>query len=51
LSKAENLEEAHYYKGLALAGLGRSAEARKEFTTALQYNKKYRLAQEALGSP
>ncbi len=50
LSKAENLEEAHYYKGLALAGLGRSAEARKEFTTALQYNKNFRLAQKALGS-
>lgn len=48
LSKAEDLEEAHYYKGLALLALGRETEARKAFATALQYNKNYRDAQRAL---
>jgi tetratricopeptide (TPR) repeat protein len=50
LSKAEDLEEAHYYKGLALRGLGREAEAQREFQTALSYNKNYRAAQQALSA-
>ncbi len=41
LSKAEDLEEAHYYKGLALRALGRTAEARRAFETALKYNKNF----------
>lgn len=50
LSKAEDLEEAHYYKGLALRALGRTAEARRAFETALQYNKNYADAQRALNA-
>lgn len=48
LSKASDLEEAHYYKGLALRGLGRETEARQAFETALKYNPNYRDAQRAL---
>lgn len=48
LAKAEDLEEAHYYKGQALRALGRAAEARREFEIALQYNKHYTDAQRAL---
>lgn len=48
LSKAQDLEEAHYYKGLALRGLGREAEARQAFETALKYNPNYHAAKNAL---
>ena len=48
LSKATDLEEAYYYKGLALRGLGREAEARQAFETALKYNPNYNDAQRAL---
>ncbi len=48
LSKTDDLEESHYYKGLALRALGRAAEARREFETALRYNKNYRDALNAL---
>jgi hypothetical protein len=51
LSKAEDLEEAHYYKGLALRALGREMEARQAFATALKYNSNYRAAQIVLESP
>lgn len=51
LSQAADLEEAHYYKGLALRALGREAEARQAFVTALKYNSNYRAAQVALESP
>jgi Flp pilus assembly protein TadD len=45
------LEEAHYYKGLALRALGREQEARQAFATALKYNSNYRAAQIVLESP
>lgn len=48
LSEAKDLEEAHYYKGLALRALRRETEARQAFETALQYNKNYTDAQRAL---
>lgn len=45
LSKTDDLEESHYYKGLALRALKREPEARNEFETALKYNKNYRDAE------
>jgi uncharacterized protein YvpB len=45
LKPASDLEESHYYKGLALEKLGQAAEARVEFSLALQYNKNYTQAQ------
>jgi tetratricopeptide (TPR) repeat protein len=48
LSATDDLEESHYYKGLALRALGRTAEARAEFQAALKWNKNYREAQEAM---
>ncbi len=48
LRGAENLEESHYYRGLALQSLGRDAEARAAFESALRFNKNFRPAQEAL---
>ncbi len=48
LRNADMLEEAHYYKGLALRAQGRLDDARREFETALRYNKNYRDAQRAL---
>jgi tetratricopeptide (TPR) repeat protein len=44
----DDLEESHYYKGLALRALGRGKEARQEFETALHYNKNDLEAQQAL---
>jgi tetratricopeptide (TPR) repeat protein len=43
-----DLEESYYYKGLALAKLGRAVEARDALTLALKYNPNYRAAQDAL---
>ena len=48
LRGTDNLEESHYYRGLALFALGRQAEARRAFETALRYNKNFRPAKEAL---
>lgn len=48
LRSSDNLEESHYYRGLALQALGRDAEARAAFESALRYNKNFRPAQEAL---
>ena len=45
------LEESHYYKGLALQGLGRDDDARREFEAALRYNSNYLPAQSALQPP
>jgi uncharacterized protein YvpB len=45
LKPASDLEESHYYKGLALEKLGQMIQARAEFSLALQYNKNYRDAQ------
>jgi tetratricopeptide (TPR) repeat protein len=44
----DDLEESHYYKGLALRALKREDEARREFETALRYNKNFAAAQQAL---
>lgn len=43
-----DLEEAYYYKGLALDKLGRAAEARQAFNLALKYNPNYAAARRAL---
>ncbi len=48
LKGADDLEESHYYKGMALNGLGRTSEARREFETALRYNPNYQDARRAL---
>ena len=48
LKSTDDLEESHYYKGLALRALKREEQARAEFETALKYNKNYHDAQEAL---
>ncbi|MCL4487918.1 MAG: C39 family peptidase [Chloroflexi bacterium] len=48
LHGADDLEESHYYKGLALQALGRVPEARREFQAAVGYNKNYVAAQQAL---
>lgn len=48
LRNSENLEESHYFRGLALQAMGRDAEARAAFESALRYNKNFRPAQEAL---
>jgi tetratricopeptide (TPR) repeat protein len=45
----ENLEESHYWRGVALTRLGRGAEAADSFQTALRYNPRYAPALEALG--
>jgi hypothetical protein len=48
LRPLDDLEESHYYKGLALRALGRIDDARREFETALHYNKNYQDAQREL---
>jgi Peptidase_C39 like family/Tetratricopeptide repeat len=48
LQATDDLEESHYYKGLALRALGRTADARREFQAALKWNPNYRDAQRAL---
>jgi tetratricopeptide (TPR) repeat protein len=48
LNVVDDLEESHYYKGMALLALGRSKEARSEFQAALHYNPNYQDAQQAL---
>lgn len=50
LKVTDDLEESHYYKGLALRALGRNDEARSEFETALRFNSNYRDAQRALNA-
>jgi tetratricopeptide (TPR) repeat protein len=51
LKATDDLEESHYYKGIALRALGRVADARREFETALRWNSNYRDAQRALETP
>jgi tetratricopeptide (TPR) repeat protein len=51
LRVTDDLEEVHYYKGLALRAQGQAADARREFQTALRYNKNYADAQRALATP
>ena len=36
--KGEQLEESHYWRGMALRGLGREAEAVEAFRAALRFN-------------
>jgi tetratricopeptide (TPR) repeat protein len=48
LHVVDNLEESHYYKGMALRALGRGYDARQEFEAAVHYNKNDQVAQRAL---
>jgi hypothetical protein len=48
LSQVNDLEESHYYKGLALRALSREAEAKAELQVALSFNPNYLDAQQAL---
>jgi tetratricopeptide (TPR) repeat protein len=50
LATSEDLEEAHYYRGLALEALGRIEEARQAYQMALKYNPNFRRAAEALAA-
>ena len=50
LAAQDNLEESHYWRGLALQSLGNSEEARREFETALAYNPNFEPARAALGN-
>jgi len=49
---ADNIysEEAYYYKGRAYLGEGKTLEARAQFETAVQYNKNYQAALNAIAS-
>ncbi len=46
--KGENLEESHYWRGIALRRLGREDEARASFERALAFNPGFAPAREAL---
>jgi len=46
--KGENLEESHYWRGVALRKLGREEEARESFLRALAFNPLFGPAQAAL---
>lgn len=48
LKNAANLEESHYYRGLALQALGQRDEAKAALQTAVKLNKNFQRAQEAL---
>jgi tetratricopeptide (TPR) repeat protein len=50
LSNNEYSEEAYYYRGLALAALGNSADAIADFNRALKYNPHFEPALSALAS-
>lgn len=47
--KGEQLEETHYWRGMALRGLGREAEAVAAFQAALRFNPNFGEARTALG--
>jgi len=50
--KGENLEESHYWRGVALRHVGRDEEARESFERALAFNPLFAPAQGALaGAP
>lgn len=48
LKPVPDLEESHYYKGMALEKLGQFTQARTEFGLAVHYNKNYAEAQSQL---
>lgn len=48
LKVMDDLEESHYYKGLALEKLGRNDEAKLEFASALKYNRNFADARQEL---
>ncbi|HID87614.1 MAG TPA: tetratricopeptide repeat protein [Anaerolineae bacterium] len=50
LRTAGNLEESHYYRGLALEALGQAEAARRAYQMALKYNPDFTPAAEALAS-
>lgn len=50
LKTANNLEESHYYRGMALKGLGQPDQARQAFEQAVRLNKHFQRAQDALST-
>lgn len=50
LKAANNLEESHYYRGLALKGLGQPDQARQALEQAVKLNKNFQRAQDALST-
>ncbi|HDN80000.1 MAG TPA: tetratricopeptide repeat protein [Chloroflexi bacterium] len=50
LRKAPNLEELHFYRGMAYRALGREDEAEAEFRLALKYNPSFKPALKARNS-
>ena len=50
LAAQDNLEESHYWRGLALQALGSPEEARREFEIALGLNPNFEPARAALGN-
>lgn len=48
LSQANNLEESYYYRGQAYEKTGKAAEAKQDYAKAIQYNKNYTVARDAL---
>jgi len=50
LKTAGDLEESHYYRGLALRALGQADQARLSFQAALKYNKNFASAAQALAA-
>jgi tetratricopeptide (TPR) repeat protein len=50
LNSSPELEESYYWRGMAYAAQGMSAEAMSDFRTALRYNPNYEIAQNALNN-
>jgi tetratricopeptide (TPR) repeat protein len=48
LAQANNLEESLYYRGQAYEKTGRADEAKRDYAKAIQYNKNYTAARDAL---
>lgn len=48
LSQANNLEESYYYRGRAYEKTGNISEAKQDYAKAIQYNKNYTVARDAL---
>jgi tetratricopeptide (TPR) repeat protein len=48
LAQANNLEESLYYRGQAYEKTGKTEEAKRDYAKAIQYNKNYTAAKDAL---
>lgn len=48
LAQANNLEESLYYRGMAYEKTGKTSEAKRDYAKAIQYNKNYAAAKQAL---